>query len=107
MEKAGRLELYEIILGSKPFSKEKEKPSTKYELIPDKRLDLRGKQCPMTFVYTKVALEEMKEKQILQVTLDFKAAFTNVPKSVKKQKLGTVLHQAQKEDICHLYIQKK
>ena len=55
------------------------------KLEVDRVLDLRGRQCPMTFVYTKVALEEMKIGEILQVILDFISAFSNVPFSVKKQ----------------------
>lgn len=30
-------------------------------MTPEKILDLRGKICPMTFVYMKVALEEVPE----------------------------------------------
>ncbi len=56
-------------------------------------LDLRGKECPMTFVYTKVALEGLEQGQILKVILDFPPAFTNVPNSVKMQKLGDILDE--------------
>ncbi|MFX0099609.1 MAG: sulfurtransferase TusA family protein [Candidatus Hodarchaeota archaeon] len=62
----------------------------------DKTMDLRGKVCPMTFVYTKIALEKMEPDQILEVIFDFKEAFKNVPKSVKAQKLGEIV--AEKED---------
>ncbi|KKM97111.1 hypothetical protein LCGC14_1171320 [marine sediment metagenome] len=56
-----------------------------------KKLDIRGKVCPMTFVYTKLTLEKMREGEILEVTLDFPAAIENVPASVKRQKLGDIL----------------
>lgn len=56
-----------------------------------KKLDIRGKVCPMTFVYTKLTLEKMKAGEILEVTLDFPAAIKNVPTSVKRQKLGDIL----------------
>ena len=56
----------------------------------DENLDLRGKICPMTFVYTKLALENISRGKILKVKLDFPPAFTNVPRSVKLQKLGKV-----------------
>ncbi len=32
-------------------------------------LDIRGKVCPMTFVYTKLKLEEMKSGELLKVIL--------------------------------------
>jgi tRNA 2-thiouridine synthesizing protein A len=56
-----------------------------------RRLDIKGKVCPMTFVYTKLALEKMIAGEILEVTLDFPAAIENVPASVKRQKLGDIL----------------
>ena len=56
-----------------------------------KKLDIRGKVCPMTFVYTKLTLEKMNTGEILEVTLDFPAAIENVPASVKRQKLGDIL----------------
>ncbi|KKN04159.1 hypothetical protein LCGC14_1100310 [marine sediment metagenome] len=55
------------------------------------KLDIRGKVCPLTFVYTKLALEKMKEGDILEVLLDFPAAVENVPASCKRQNLGKVL----------------
>ncbi len=57
----------------------------------NKKLDIRGKVCPMTFVYTKLTLEKMDAGEILEVTLDFPAAVENVPTSVKRQKLGDIL----------------
>ncbi len=70
------------------------------------RIDLRGKQCPMTFVYTKVALEEMKKNQILEVILDFKNAFTNVPKSVRQQNLGEIIKEREENGIKTIWIKK-
>ncbi|HEA70811.1 hypothetical protein LCGC14_0707340 [marine sediment metagenome] len=55
------------------------------------KLDIRGKVCPMTFVYTKLALEKMKVGDILEVLLDFPAAVDNVPASCERQNLGKVL----------------
>jgi TusA-related sulfurtransferase len=60
----------------------------------------------MTFVYTKVALEKMQSNQVLKVILDFVSAFTNVPKSVEKQKLGKILTKTVTGKICELIIQK-
>ena len=65
------------------------------------KLDLRGKVCPMTFVYTKLKLEKMNLGEILEITLDFPAAIENVPASCKRQKLGQLL------DIKSLNTEKK
>ena len=56
------------------------------------KLDIRGKVCPMTFVYTKLTLEKMKSDEILEVTLDFPAAVENVPASCKRQNIGKLLN---------------
>ena len=50
-----------------------------------KELDIRGKVCPMTFVYTKLKLEEMKSGELLKVMLDFPAAVDSVPANSKRQ----------------------
>lgn len=54
-------------------------------------LDIRGKVCPLTFVYTKLALEKMRPGEILEVLLDFPAAVNNVPQSCERQNLGKLL----------------
>jgi len=69
-------------------------------------LDLRGYQCPMTFVYTKVALEEMESGSILKVILDFRSAFTNVPKSIIRQELGEILSEYEKDTEKTIWIKK-
>lgn len=56
-----------------------------------KKLDICGKVCPMTFIYTKLALEEMDSNEILEVLLDFPAAIENVPDSCKRQDLAEVV----------------
>ena len=55
------------------------------------KLDIRGKICPMTFVYTKLQLEKMNAGEVLEVTLDFPAAVKNVPDSCKRQNLGVLI----------------
>ena len=79
---------------------EEEKPRA------DKSIDLRGRVCPMTFVFTKVALEELETDQILEVILDFKAAFTNVPKSINTQKLGEIIAEKEEGEEKTMWIKK-
>ncbi|MHA1776523.1 MAG: sulfurtransferase TusA family protein [Promethearchaeota archaeon] len=71
-----------------------------------KELDLRGVQCPMTFVYTKVTLEEMSPGDLLRVILDFRSAFTNVPKNVVKQKLGKIIHEIEQDNVKTIWIER-
>ena len=54
-------------------------------------LDIRGKVCPMTFVYTKLSLEKMNPGEILELTLDFPAAVKNVPDNCKRQNIGELM----------------
>ncbi len=56
-----------------------------------KKLDIRGKVCPLTFVYTKLSLEKMEASEILEVILDFPPALENVPASCKRQNIGELL----------------
>ena len=56
-----------------------------------RKLDIRGKVCPMTFVYTKLALEKMNEGEIIEVLLDFPPAVENIPDSCRRQRLAEVL----------------
>jgi len=55
------------------------------------QLDIRGKVCPMTFVYTKLQLEKLTTGEILEVRLDFPAAVKNIPDSCKRQNLGEII----------------
>ena len=55
------------------------------ELIINKKLDLSGVSCPMNFVKTKVALEELEKGDLLEVILDEGDAILNVPRSVKEE----------------------
>lgn len=45
-------------------------------------MDLRGVECPLNFVKTKIQLDKMQSKQILEVFLDPGEAIESVPPSV-------------------------
>ena len=55
------------------------------------QLDIRGKVCPLTFVYTKLSLEKLDKGRILEVYLDFPAALKNIPESCKRQNIAELL----------------
>ncbi len=51
----------------------------------DKELNLRGEVCPYTFVYSKLALEEMDIGQTLKIIVDNDASGDNVPRSLEHE----------------------
>lgn len=48
-------------------------------------LDLRGVVCPINFVKTKLALEELGYGQLLEIIIDDGEPVKNVPRSVKDE----------------------
>ncbi|MCR5511086.1 MAG: sulfurtransferase TusA family protein [Lachnospiraceae bacterium] len=55
------------------------------EIKVDEIIDITDVTCPITFVKTKVALDEMEEGQILQVHLNDGEPVENVPRSIKEE----------------------
>ena len=51
----------------------------------DAFLDITDVVCPMTFVKTKIALEDLDDGQILQVRLNDGEPIENVPRSLKDE----------------------
>ncbi|MCR5686012.1 MAG: sulfurtransferase TusA family protein [Lachnospiraceae bacterium] len=51
----------------------------------DDRIDITDVTCPITFVKTKVALEELEEGEVLQVHLNDGEPAQNVPRSIKEE----------------------
>ena len=52
---------------------------------PTEKVDITDVVCPVTFVKTKVALEELEDGQILQVHMNDGEPVLNVPRSVKEE----------------------
>ncbi|TBV80733.1 MAG: sulfurtransferase TusA family protein [Desulfobulbaceae bacterium] len=59
--------------------------------------NLRGVNCPMNLVYTKVAMAALKPGEVLEIILDNGPPINNVPGSVKKEG-HEVLSQTQLTD---------
>jgi TusA-related sulfurtransferase len=51
----------------------------------DARVDITTVVCPVTFVKTKVALEELEDGQVLEVRLNDGEPIQNVPRSLKDE----------------------
>lgn len=60
------------------------KPELK-NLKPDFLIDLRGIECPLNFVRTKIQLDKMERGQVLEVLLDKGEATESVPPSVVEE----------------------
>ena len=56
-----------------------------YDIKADDFVDITDVVCPVTFVKTKVALEELDEGQILQVHINDGEPVQNVPRSIKEE----------------------
>ena len=75
-----------------------------------KILDIKGKTCPMTYVYTKLELEKMDSGDTLEVIVDFPPAVENIPVSCKRQELAELIgieEIGQKQKIWKLILKKK
>ncbi|MDR1625730.1 MAG: sulfurtransferase TusA family protein [Spirochaetia bacterium] len=67
----------------------------------DARVDITGVVCPVTFVKTKVALEELEDGQVLEVRLNGGEPIQNVPRSLKDEG-HRVVSVTQSEDGTYL-----
>ena len=57
----------------------------KLHQTPQRTLNLTGERCPMTFLYTKLALEQLSNDEVLEVTLSSAESAENVRDSVIKE----------------------
>jgi len=49
----------------------------------DRSIDIRGDVCPYTYVKSKLAIEDLKKGQVLEVLLDHAPATRSVPASMR------------------------
>lgn len=72
----------------------------------DDRVDITDVVCPVTFVKTKVALEELDDGNILQVHLNDGEPVQNVPRSVKDEGHKVLKLLDNQDGTYELYIKK-
>ena len=72
----------------------------------DEKIDITDVTCPITFVKTKVALEEMDEGQVLQVHLNDGEPVKNVPRSIKEEGHEVLSLDDNGDGTFELYIRK-
>ena len=66
-------------------------------MTPDREIDITLETCPMTFVRTKLALEQMKSGEILAVLLRGDEPLRNVPRAVRDHG-HTIIEQTEMDD---------
>ncbi len=72
----------------------------------DDKVDITDVVCPITFVKTKVALEELDDGQILQVHLNDGEPVQNVPRSVKDEGHQVLKLLANEDGTYELFVRK-
>jgi TusA-related sulfurtransferase len=73
---------------------------------PTEKVDITDVVCPVTFVKTKVALEELEDGQILQVHLNDGEPVQNVPRSVKDEGHQVLKLKDNEDGTYELFIRK-
>ena len=72
----------------------------------DDKVDITDVNCPVTFVKTKVALEELDEGQVLQVHLNDGEPVQNVPRSLKEEGHEILKLEDNGDGTCELFVKK-
>ena len=76
------------------------------EIKADDFVDITDVVCPVTFVKTKVALEELEDGEILQIHINDGEPVQNVPRSVKDEGHQILKLQDNEDGTYELYIKK-
>jgi len=53
------------------------------EVKVDRKIDIKGLICPYTFGKSKLAIEEMKVGEVLEILLDYEEASRSIPRSME------------------------
>ena len=83
-----------------------EKKMAELDFTVDDTVDITDVVCPVTFVKTKVALEELDEGQILQVHLNDGEPVQNVPRSLKDEGHKVLKLSDNGDGTYELYVKK-
>ena len=76
------------------------------EFTVDEKVDVTDVVCPVTFVKTKVALDELDEGRVLQVHLNGGEPAQNVPRSVQDEGHKVLKVQDNGDGTFELFIKK-
>lgn len=73
---------------------------------PDYKLDITRYVCPMTFVKTKLYLEEMDEGETLGLTIRLGESYNNVTRSVRDEGHQILAERPVEDHVIELLIEK-
>ena len=51
----------------------------------NKTINIKGEVCPFTFVKSKLAIEQIKPGEVLEIILDHEPAVENIPRSMDNE----------------------
>ena len=51
----------------------------------NKTINIKGEVCPFTFVRSKLAIEQIKSGEVLEIILDHEPAVENIPRSMDNE----------------------
>lgn len=74
--------------------------------VPDCKLDITGYVCPMTFVKTKLQLEEMEEGELLALKIRKGESYNNVTRSVRDEGHSIVGESPIDDEAVELFIER-
>ena len=77
------------------------------EITVNKTLDIKGEVCPYTFVWSKLALEDLEDDQVLEIIVDHFPAVTNVPRSLRAEGHRVLLVEQVNYSDWRIAVQKK
>jgi tRNA 2-thiouridine synthesizing protein A len=72
----------------------------------DRTLDIKGQVCPLTFVRSKLAIENMAVGEILEIVVDHQPAAANVPRSMAQEGQKVLKIEQAGENEWRLFIRK-
>ena len=72
----------------------------------DRTLDIKGQVCPLTFVRSKLAIENMAIGEVLEIIVDHRPAAVNVPRSMENEGQTVLGVEQTGEAEWHLFVRK-
>lgn len=72
----------------------------------DETIDIRDAVCPMTFVKTKAAIDELEIGQILEVLMNDGEPAENVPRSMKEEGQQVLRLEKTDEGAYRMFVKK-
>ncbi|MNP20705.1 hypothetical protein D3C76_1132890 [compost metagenome] len=69
-------------------------------------VDITDVVCPVTFVKTKVALEELETGQVLEIRMNEGEPIQNVPRSLKDEGHKIILVEQNQDNTYNVYVVK-